>query len=180
MPNFEEKVIHQFIGDGVIKLIERSLGTASQDRFEEALALFMRHYDEHLLDTTILYPSVKQVLRHFHDKKKVILTNKKYRFAVALSDALQLTHCFDDILGAESTPYTKPDARLVGPLLERYQAHPDRTVVIGDGVNDILLARNAGVLSCAILSGLTSRETLLNLKPDDVCEYLSEITNLFC
>ena len=179
LPNFEEKVIHQFIGDGVIKLIERSLGTASQDRFEEALALFMRHYDEHLLDTTILYPGVKEVLRHFHDKKKVILTNKKYRFAVALSDALQLTHCFDDILGAESTPYTKPDPRLVGPLLERYQAHPDRTVVIGDGVNDILLARNAGVLSCAILSGLTSRETLLSLKPDDVCEYLSEITKLF-
>jgi phosphoglycolate phosphatase len=180
LPTVEERVILEFIGDGVKKLIERSLGKASHDRFEEALNLFSRHYDEHMLDTTILYPGVKEVLRHFHDKKKVILTNKRHRFAAALCDALQLTRSFDDILGADSTPYIKPDARLVGPLLERYHAHPDRTVVIGDGVNDILLARNAGLLSCAILNGLTSRETLLNLNPDDVCEYLSEITNIFC
>lgn len=180
LPTFEESVILEFIGDGVKKLIERSLGRASHDRFEEALNLFSHHYDEHMLDTTVLYPGVTEVLGHFRDKKKVILTNKRHRFASALCDGLQLTRCFDDILGADSTPYIKPDARLIGPLLERYQAHPDRTVVIGDGVNDILLARNAGVLSCAILSGLTGRETLLNLNPDDVCEYLSDIKNLFC
>ena len=34
---------------------------------------------------------------------------------------------------------------------------PERTVVIGDGVNDILLARQAGALSCAFLGGITER-----------------------
>ncbi|MCX5857020.1 MAG: HAD hydrolase-like protein, partial [Deltaproteobacteria bacterium] len=56
LPTFEESVILEFIGDGVKKLIERSLGRASHDRFEEALNLFSRHYDEHMLDTTVLYP----------------------------------------------------------------------------------------------------------------------------
>lgn len=180
LPKLEEGIILEFIGDGVKILIERSLGMASHDRFEEALNLFSRHYAEHMLDTTVLYPGVQELLRHFHDKKKVILTNKRYRYAAALSDALRLTPCFDEILGADSTPYIKPDARLVGPLLERYQVYPDRTVVIGDGVNDILLAKNAGLLSCAVLNGLTSRETLLNLRPDFICEDLSDLIDLFC
>jgi phosphoglycolate phosphatase len=179
-PAIEECVILEYIGDGVKKLIERSLGPASCDRFEEALILFSRHYDEHMLDTTTLYPGVVEVLRHFQDKKKVILTNKRHRFAVAICDALQLTHCFDDIMGADSTPYIKPDARLADVLLTRFHVRPERTVIIGDGINDILLAKNAGLMSGAFLNGLTDRETLLNLNPDYICEVLSEITGLFC
>jgi phosphoglycolate phosphatase len=64
-------------------------------------------------------------------------------------------------------------------LLTRFHARPERTVIIGDGVNDILLAKNAGLLSCAFLNGLTGRETLLNLNPDYSCEHLSEITKIF-
>jgi phosphoglycolate phosphatase len=180
LPAIEEAMILEFIGDGVKKLIERSLGPALQVRFEEALALFSRHYEEHMLDTTTLYPGVIEVLRHFHDKKKVVLTNKRHRFAAALSHALQLTQFFDDVIGADSTPYIKPDVRLADLILKRFQAHPDQTVVIGDGVNDIRLAKHAGLLSCALLNGLTGRETLLNLKPDYSCEHLPEITRIFC
>jgi phosphoglycolate phosphatase len=180
LPAIEEAMILEFVGDGVKKLIERSLGPALHDRFEEALGLFSRHYEEHMLDTTTLYPGVIEVLRHFHDKKKVILTNKRHRFAATLSNALQLTHYFDDVIGADSTLYIKPDVRLADLILKRFQAYPGRTVVIGDGVNDIRLAKNAGLLSCAFLNGLTGRETLLNLEPDFSCEHLPEITRIFC
>lgn len=180
LPAMEEAMIFEFIGDGVKRLIERSLGPAARDRFGEALILFSRHYDEHMLDTTTLYSGVAEVLRYFHDKKKVILTNKRHRFALAICDALQLTHYFADILGADSTPYIKPDARLAGVLLTRFDVRPERTVIIGDGVNDILLAKNAGLMSCAFLNGLTGRETLLRLNPDYICEDLPEITGLFC
>jgi phosphoglycolate phosphatase len=180
MPTIEEAMVLEFVGDGVKKLIERSLGPAAQDRFEEALILFSHHYDEHMLDTTTLYRGVAEVLRHFQHKKKVILTNKRYRFALAICDALRLTHRFDDILGADSTPYIKPDARLAALLLKRFQARPERTVIIGDGVNDILLAKNSGLLSCAFLNGLTGRQALLNLNPDYFCEALPEVTGFFC
>lgn len=180
LPAIEDRLILEFIGDGVKKLIERSLGPALRDRFEEALTLFSQHYHEHMLDTTVLYPDVLEVLQHFHKKKKVVLTNKRHHFAVTLSDALQFTQFFDDVIGADSTPYIKPDARLADVVLKRFPSRPDRTVVIGDGVNDILLAKNAGLLSCAFLNGLTGREQLLNLKPDDSCEHLSEITKIFC
>lgn len=179
LPALAEATILEFIGDGVKKLIERSLGPALQARFEEALVLFSRHYEEHMLDSTTLYPEVAEVLRHFHEKKKIVLTNKRHSFAVAMCAALQLTHHFDDILGADSTPYIKPDTRIAGLLLTRFHTRPERTVIIGDGVNDILLAKNAGLVSCALLNGLTGRETLLHLNPDYSCEHLFEITKIF-
>lgn len=180
LPSIEERLILEFIGDGVKKLIERSLGLALRDHIEEALALFSHHYYEHMLDTTVLYPDVLEVLQHFHEKKKAVLTNKRHHFAAAMSDALQLTPFFDDVIGADSTPYIKPDVRLADVILKRFQVQAGRTVVIGDGVNDIQLAKNARLLSCAFLNGLTGRETLLNLKPDNSCEHLSEITKIYC
>lgn len=179
LPVIEDRLILEFIGDGVKRLIDRSLGPALHNRFDEAMILFSQHYQEHMLDTTTLCPGVLEVLRHFDKKHKVILTNKRHHFAVGLSDALRLTPFFDAVIGADSTSYMKPDARLADVILRRFQAHPDRTVVIGDGVNDILLAKNAGFLSCAYLNGLTGRETLLNLKPDDSYEHLYEITELY-
>jgi phosphoglycolate phosphatase len=180
LPVVEYRIILQFIGDGVRKLIERSLGPASQDRFDEAIALFSAHYHDHMLDTTTLYPGVSEVLQYFQDKKKVLLTNKRYQFARDISDGLDIANFFDEIMGADSTFYMKPDARLIYPLLRRFSVRPEQTVMIGDGVNDVLLAKNAGVLSCSFLNGLTDRNVLLKLKPDFSYENLLELTKLFC
>ncbi len=65
--------------------------------------------------------------------------------------------------------------RALGPNDGEYH---ERTVVIGDGVNDILLARQAGALSCAFLSGITGRDKLLSLAPDMTCETLSAVVTL--
>ena len=50
--------------------------------------------------------------------------------------------------------------------------------MIGDGVNDVLLARQAGALGCALLGGMTEREKLISLAPDMTCETLSDIMTL--
>ena len=49
--------ISGFVGDGVRKLLARALAECPE-RLEEALALNHRHYCEHLLDETYLYPGV--------------------------------------------------------------------------------------------------------------------------
>jgi phosphoglycolate phosphatase len=179
MPRKHPEEIMHFIGDGVQKLIERSLGPDSVDRFQEALEIFASHYAEHMLDETYLYDTVMEVIRHFETKRKVIVTNKRMRFTAEIANTFGLTKHFDDMIGADSTQYKKPDARLLYPLMERYNAAPDRTVVIGDGVNDILLARHAGAVSCALLNGLTRREDLLRLNPDFTCENILELKDLF-
>jgi len=174
----KERIIG-FVGDGVRKLIERSLGDAFPDKFDEALNIFMSYYSEHLLDTTELYPGVLEVLNHFRSKRKAIVTNKLYSYTLKIADELNITKYFDDILGMDSNSFKKPDARIIRPLIEKYRVDDSRAVVIGDGNNDIILAKNAGVLSCALLNGLGNRDKLLQLKPDYLCENMMELKNLF-
>ena len=175
----EEKIL-SFVGDGVNKMIERALGKDSQDRFDQALDIFSDYYAMHMLDTTCLCDSVVEVLAHFSDKRKVIITNKRRHFTLKMTDALGISNYFEEIIGADSTAYKKPDRRLFIPLLERLHAAYDETVVIGDGVNDVMLAKNTGVLSCALLNGLTKRDILLALDPDFACEGLRELLSIFC
>ncbi len=173
------KEIIGFIGDGVKILIERSLGEKSKDRLEEALSIFGGYYEKHMMDKTVLYPQVENVLKYFSHKMKVILTNKRYDLTVTLTRALHIDRYFMEIVGVGSTPFQKPDQRVVEYLLEKYNVTPQKAVMIGDGVNDIAVAKNAGILSCACLGGLGNRMKLLAMEADFYCEDLMEINSLF-
>jgi phosphoglycolate phosphatase len=179
IPGKTTDTIMNYIGDGVQKLIEKSLGPDEIDRYQEAMELFSTHYDGHMLDTTTLYGSVIEVLSHFRKKKKIIITNKRQYYTLKIADTLGIIEYFDDIIAADSTPHKKPDARLLYPVMEKYRVAPEKTIMIGDGVNDVLLARHAGIPSCALLNGFTRREILLSLNPDFHCERISDIVELF-
>lgn len=170
--------ILSFVGDGVDKLIQRSLGSGGMDMFNEALQVFSDKYAQQMLENTRLYPDVMGVLEHFREKRKLIITNKRYRYTREIADFLKITPYFEEIIGRDSYPYAKPDPRVLVEAMERHHTNGGCTVVIGDGVNDIKMAKQAGALACACLNGLGNRDELLELGPDLVCEHLREITEL--
>ncbi|MEN6376004.1 MAG: HAD-IA family hydrolase [Smithella sp.] len=178
-PRRDDEII-SFVGDGVNELIERSLGKNHLTLFPEALRIFSSHYGEHFLDNTVLYPGAKELLQHFQQKKKVILTNKRYPFTLAMSRGLSIEKYFEEIIGDGSFPYRKPDKRLVDYLVSKYSVEKDKIVIIGDGINDVALAKNSGILSCAFLNGLGKRIDLLAAHADYYCESLAEIKSFFC
>lgn len=87
---------------------------------------------------------------------------------------------FEEIIGDGSFPYRKPDKRLVDYLLDKYKLEKEKVVIIGDGLNDIALAKNSGILSCAYLNGLGKRIDLLAARADYYCKSLGEISSVFC
>ena len=177
-PRPSEEIL-SFVGDGVKKLIEKSLGENYKGRLEEAMSIFSGHYEKHLMDQTVLCPHIEDVLKYFNHKMKVILTNKHYHLTLTIAHALHIDRYFMEVVGADTTPFQKPDLRVVEYLLTKYNADPRKTVIIGDGVNDIAVAKYAGILSCAYLNGLGNRQTLLRMEADFYCEDLMEINSLF-
>lgn len=172
-------VILGFVGDGLRILMERALGADDREKLEEAMKFFLCHYEKHLLDHTRLYPEAEETLNHFHCKKKVILTNKRYYLTMAIAKGLKIDRHFLEIVGSDSTPFQKPDGRVVAYLLEKYGVAPERAVLIGDSVNDVAAAKNAGVLSCVHLNGLGNREAMLKMGADFYVEQLTEIRSHF-
>jgi len=178
LPILAPETVRGFVGDGVKTLMTRALAPDAVEHINRAMELFSSHYSEHLLDRTSLYPDVLSVLDYFESKKKVIVTNKLLEFTLQITRGLGIASRFLEIVGEDSTPYKKPDVRLLKLVMKKWGEEPKRTVVIGDGVNDLLLARNAGALSCAFLNGITGRDKLLALAPDLTCETLSDLKKL--
>jgi phosphoglycolate phosphatase len=171
--------IIQWIGDGIQLLISRALGEENSKYCQDAKERFSDYYEKHMLDTTVPYDGIQEVLQLFWDKKKIILTNKRVYYAKRIIDALSLSNHFMEIIGADSTSFKKPDSRVVLPVIHRYAIRKERAVMIGDGVNDLLLARNTGMVSCAFLGGLTEPDQLLALSPDVTYEYPRDLIHLF-
>jgi phosphoglycolate phosphatase len=155
------------------------LGDENKELYPEALNLFSHYYERHMLDTTGPYHGIREVLNHFSEKRKIVLTNKLVFFAEKILEALTLSRYFMEIIGGDSNSFRKPDPGVLLPVIERYALKKEKVVMIGDGVNDLLLARNTGVISCAFLNGLTERNRLMDLSPDFIYENPEELIHLF-
>lgn len=175
LPLLPAERIKAFIGDGFTTLLTRCLGPENLDKLDEALIIINAYYRDHLLKHTVLYPGIEEVLDHFSRLPKAIVTQKTIGFTMEIVEYLKIAHHFDVILGIDSTPYKKPDKRLIAGIMEKYPCDINEAVVIGDGVNDILLAKNSGAISCAFLNGITHRDILLQCNPDLVYENPHEL-----
>ena len=180
LPERTTEEIISFVGNGINSLIERALGEGNAKLVENAHDIFTQYYSTHLLDNAKLYHQAEDVLINFAGKPKIILTNKRYKYTIPIAQGLDIEKYFVEIIGSDSTPFKKPDSRVVDLVLNKYGTAKEKTVIIGDGVNDILVAKNSGILSCAYLNGLGNRQDLLNLSADYYVENLLEVNTLFC
>ena len=96
-----------------------------------------------------------------------------------ITRGLKIEKYFVEIIGVDSTPFPKPDRRVIEYLLDKYGLAKEETVIIGDGVNDIIVAKNSGILSCACLNGLGKRNDLLNLNADYYYEDILSLNHYF-
>lgn len=183
LPPIDDETIYSFVGNGVTPLIQKSvetsIGGAEVITFEKALAVFRKHYDEHCLDTTQPFPGVLDVLRHFGETPKVIITNKSQGFSQKILDGLGVTPLFEGLYGGDTEFPKKPDPAVVRHLLQSFKARPEATVIIGDSRIDMETGRNGGILTCGVTYGFRPREELEEIGCDYLIESPSELAKIF-
>ena len=69
----------------------------------------------------------------------------------------------------------KPDAAHLLGTIEKAGGDPRRTVMLGDSLNDILVARNADIPSIAVPFGYSDRP-VTELEPDHIITHFDELT----
>ena len=183
MPPLSHDLVYSYVGNGASTLIRRSLGPeASQERVDSALRFFYEYYQDHMLDNTVLYPGVQQVLDALFNEKftLAILTNKPVRFSSLLVEKLGLADHFLRIYGGNSFHSKKPDPHGLNHLMAELATPKGRTLMVGDSAVDVQTARNAGTVSCGVTYGLQP-ETLVDDPPeilvDDIHELVAIVAN---
>ena len=169
--------IKSFVGDGVQKLIKRSLGQVHLGKFDEAFAIFMRHYDLHCTDNTVLYPGTASIVAELATTHNLaVLTNKSHKFSVKILAALGVLTYFIEVLGGDSLPVKKPDPAGIFYLAEKWNLTPDQIVMVGDHATDIETGKRAGCKTVFINGGIGETR---GLTPDIIIDNISELPGLF-
>ncbi len=141
--------VRRFVGNGVGKLMERAVpGGADNPRFGEVLDCFKRHYVDHCMVKTGLYPGIADLLARLKAAGyKVAIVSNKLQGGV---DELY-AHYFRDTVQAA-----------VGEREGvRRKPAPDMGVYVGDSDVDVATAAAAGLPCISVLWGFRDRDFLL-------------------
>lgn len=158
--------IRRLVGRGLHDLIVRCLDTNDPQRIREGLDAFEAHYAAHLVDHSVLYPGVPEVLDYFHDRRQAVLTNKPNPFARDLLAALGVAPRFCAILAGTDGHPKKPDPTALEELMRTQGVGAGETLLVGDSVIDVETGRNAGVLTVIVAQGFEDQQALQAARPD--------------
>ncbi|MGH7774959.1 MAG: HAD-IA family hydrolase [Candidatus Binatia bacterium] len=175
----DDRLVYNHVGRGVEHLMRSSLPEKGEERFRKAMGLFLEHYEGHLLDTTVLYPHVKETLDYFKRKRRVVVSNKLHRLTMSVLKGLGIDLRFDAIFGGDSVPQKKPDPEPLMQVLTQFGVSPVRGLIVGDGETDIQAGKKAGVYTCGVTYGLGKMEELVAAKPDFLIDDIYQLTEHF-
>ena len=170
------EIVARYVGNGAPVLVQRALPDASEEDWSRALKYFLDYYREHMLDSTRLYPGVREALDQLHAAgiPLAVLTNKPIRFTLQMLEGLQLDLHFFRVYGGNSFPEKKPDPTGLNALIAEARAGRDRTVMVGDSAVDVQTARNAGTRACGVRWGFQP-ETFVGSPPDFLIDDMREL-----
>lgn len=191
LPELEMTTVRSYIGDGVAKLLQRTLAhdtsrgdgagclPVDEERLAAGLKVFADHYGRHLLDNTRLYPGALDVLARYRHFPLHLATNKPRAFTDRLLAGLHLGGAFRRVVAGDEAPARKPDPDHLRSCLEGLDVDLASVVVVGDSPNDVLAAKALGALAVGCTYGLAAPGLVRAAGPDLVIDSLAELAELF-
>ena len=172
----KQEDIYPLIGKPLAVIFKKLLPPDLHHRIDEAADMYKAYYPPRALETTTLFPNVRETLD--------ALRAKKIRLATATTKLTPgtrriLTHfgidgCFDQIQGSDNIPF-KPDPSIIHKILEDQSWEHSATLMVGDTDNDIHAGKRAGIATCGVTYGSLSKKQMQELKPDFMIDSLPEL-----
>jgi phosphoglycolate phosphatase len=174
-----------WIGNGVPRLVKRTLtgemwSEPEPALFEQALALFQKHYAAAFSEHSRPYPGVAETLAALTAAgfSLACITNKAEAFTLPLLKSLDLNKFFQLVLSGDSLPKQKPDPLPLLHACRHFGITPDHGVLIGDSSNDVRAARAAGMPIICVTYGYNHGNDIRESNPDAAVDSLMELPKL--
>ena len=164
--------VRRFIGNGVVKLMERSTPDGVDAATQKAcLDVFRVHYLEHMSDTTAPYANVVDLLKNLRAKgiKTAVVSNKLHTAVEELCESY-FTGLIDKAVGVSVEAERKPSPVNVIRTAELFGAELHECIYIGDSEVDVQTAHNADVQCIGITWGFRDRDCL----SDNGCDFIAD------
>jgi len=178
-PEQAESDIVPHIGNGMRVLLSECFGPVSDETLEAGIASFSGFYEEHCLDNTRLYDGVKEALGEMSRSARLaVVTNKPVRFTEKILKGLGIRENLSSVVGGDSLSERKPHPAPVLKALDEMGASPMVSLMVGDGVQDVMAGQAAGLQTCVVRYGYGFSSDLLDLRPDYAVNAFSDIKEI--
>ena len=178
-PTHEEGTIRTFVGNGINKLLERSLpeGERTEANLMRMREYFIPYYDAHNADFSSPYPGMVILLEKLQAKGILLaVASNKYQEATEkLVRHYFPTIRFVEILGQREGIPVKPDPSIVNDILKKANVSPEETLYVGDSGVDMQTALNAGVDAVGVSWGFRPRAELEGFCPKGIVDKAEEL-----
>ena len=170
-----------FVGDGMVKLIERAIpeNLSDENAFQIVFEDFMSHYRKHFMDKTLPYDAIEALLKALKEMgmKTAVVSNKLHEMTLQVVENL-LDFDFDYITGKRDGFPTKPDPRLTEIVMQSLNVTACECVFIGDSGMDMSVAKNVNCKGVGVLWGFRTEEELRRNGADYIVSNPNEILDI--
>jgi phosphoglycolate phosphatase len=136
--------VTMMVGDGAAVLVKRALREGGVDpETPNALPRFLQIYERRLLETTTVYPGMRETLALLSRRARLaVLTNKPQAHSERLLQQLGILDFFERVIGGDGPFGKKPEPN--GMLSLVADVAPSGTLLVGDSPVDFETAVAAG------------------------------------
>ena len=185
LPPRGEAAARQWVGNGVIRIVQRGIANdldADHDEalFEKAMPIFRELYAENTSKRSTLYPGVREGIDYLKTSgiKLGCITNKDAEFTHPILKDLGLWDDFEIVISGDTLEKKKPDPL---PLLygaEKLGAKPEKSLMLGDSMSDVKAARAAGFEIICMSYGYNHGIDIRESEPDAVIDSMAELKSM--
>lgn len=122
------------------------------DRYEVARQDYYKYYSDHH-GIAGLYEGIKEILHHLKSKGYPIgiFTGKGRDASMITLKKLGIDHYFDLIVTGDDVENHKPSPEGILKFVNHFKLNPERVLMIGDSVSDVIASKDAGVKVASVL-----------------------------
>jgi len=170
-------------------LLDKLKENLEPDKFQKLRTTCYRYFEEMEVKAAkeaVLYPGAADTLHELRSRmlKLGLVTNNSRAGTMMTLNRFNLSPIFDAIVTRDDCEEMKPAAAPILKVLAAMTVPPEATLLVGDGVIDILAARAAGIRSAAVTPSPFPIQRTLNAEPDyllgsvnDLLQLLDELDN---
>jgi phosphoglycolate phosphatase-like HAD superfamily hydrolase len=177
--SYKPEDLYPLIGKPLAETFTKLLPPALHGRIAEAADLYKAYYPPRALETTSLFPGVRETLEILHSRgiRLATATTKLTPGTRRVLSHFGLAEYFVQIQGSDDIPF-KPDPTILNKVIQDQSWKRDVTLMVGDTDNDIEAGKRAFVRTCGVTYGSLTREEIIALKPDYVIDSIAQLLTL--
>jgi phosphoglycolate phosphatase-like HAD superfamily hydrolase len=169
--------VRRAVGLGLEHAFRQLVGEENAEIVDRAVPVYREYFARTMLDDVVLLPGALELLGDLKARgiRAAILTNKHGPSSREIADHLGLTPFLVAVIGAQDTPWHKPDARLTAHALAAVGGDVASSLFVGDSPYDVQAAHNGGIPCWVVTTGTHTADELRAAGADAVHDDLASI-----